>query len=498
MKKFFLFLLSVSFLLTTSAQDRTIDSLKVLFVAGKLDTVKARLSYNICIAYTSLNPDSALKYAYTALQLAEHAKYRLIQTQTKISIGYIIGYTGNYVKGLQLILEAKTLAEKENNKTLLVSVHHQLGNIYKWQKQFRLATNHYLEALAYGGTYTTEMNLGKVYQEMNQLDSALYFENLAYQHCLSSPIQTDLASVLTNLGRINQRLGNITLGRNYLSMAEAVAIEKKQQRHLGFIMLDLTLFFKETANTDSAIHYCKRIFTTPGLNPFKPILLDAAQYMTELYTNKNTDSAFKYLHLATTLREDLLGMEKTLQMQTLQYEEELRQQQIAAERIKLAEERKNNLQYAAIAIGLITFVILFLVLSRSIIVKQKFIEFFAILGLLAVFEFINLFIHPYLAHATNHSPVLMLIILIAIGALLIPLHHKLEKWITKIMIEKNKKIRLEAAKKTIAKLEPTSANLSPNALATDEASADKPTSADLSFKALGTDETSVGKGESRQ
>jgi hypothetical protein len=47
----------------------------------------------------------------------------------------------------------------------------------------------------------------------------------------------------------------------------------------------------------------------------------------------------------------------------------------------------------------------------------------------------------------------MLVVLIAIGALLIPLHHKLEKWITKIMVEKNKKIRLEAAKKTIQQLE---------------------------------------------
>ena len=75
------------------------------------------------------------------------------------------------------------------------------------------------------------------------------------------------------------------------------------------------------------------------------------------------------------------------------------------------------------------------------------------LGLLAVFEFINLYIHPYLAHATNDSPVLMLLVLIAIGALLIPLHHKLEKWITNIMVEKNKGIRLAAAKKTIATLE---------------------------------------------
>ena len=48
----------------------------------------------------------------------------------------------------------------------------------------------------------------------------------------------------------------------------------------------------------------------------------------------------------------------------------------------------------------------------------------------------------------------MLLILIGIGALLVPLHHKLQQWITAIMVEKNKKIRLEAAKKTIAKLEP--------------------------------------------
>lgn len=47
----------------------------------------------------------------------------------------------------------------------------------------------------------------------------------------------------------------------------------------------------------------------------------------------------------------------------------------------------------------------------------------------------------------------MLLVLIAIGAMLVPLHHRLEKWMTKIMVEKNKKIRLAAAKKTIAKLE---------------------------------------------
>ncbi|MDB5209921.1 MAG: Tetratricopeptide repeat-containing protein, partial [Sediminibacterium sp.] len=129
------------------------------------------------------------------------------------------------------------------------------------------------------------------------------------------------------------------------------------------------------------------------------------------------------------------------------------QQEMAAIEVKTKEERRHDLQDAIIVICLITFVILFLLLSRSIIVKAKFIEFFGILGLLAVFEFINLFIHPYLAHATNDSPVLMLVVLIAIGALLVPLHHRMERWMTNVMVEKNKKIRLIAAKKTIASLE---------------------------------------------
>jgi len=43
--------------------------------------------------------------------------------------------------------------------------------------------------------------------------------------------------------------------------------------------------------------------------------------------------------------------------------------------------------------------------------------------------------------------------LVCIAALFVPLHHRLEKWIKEKMIEKNKAIRLAAAKKTIEELE---------------------------------------------
>ena len=125
----------------------------------------------------------------------------------------------------------------------------------------------------------------------------------------------------------------------------------------------------------------------------------------------------------------------------------------AAQKSEEEQQRKQNIQFALIALGIVTFVILFFLLSISIIVTEKLISFFGILGLLIVFEFINLLIHPFLETVTQHSPVLMLLALVALASLLIPLHHRMEKWINEKMTEKNKKIRLAAAKKTIRQLE---------------------------------------------
>jgi hypothetical protein len=47
----------------------------------------------------------------------------------------------------------------------------------------------------------------------------------------------------------------------------------------------------------------------------------------------------------------------------------------------------------------------------------------------------------------------MLLALVCIAALLVPLHHKVEKWATTKLVEKNKEIRLAAAKKTIQQLD---------------------------------------------
>jgi hypothetical protein len=137
-----------------------------------------------------------------------------------------------------------------------------------------------------------------------------------------------------------------------------------------------------------------------------------------------------------TLRFGLFGATSQAEAQTLTFNELERQREAGAARQKQAEERAHNLQYAAIAFGLVSFIIVFLLFSYSVIANQKLIRFLGILSLLIVFEFLNLLLHPYLGALTNHNLLLMLAAMVCIAALLIPLHHTLEHWIKHKLVEK--------------------------------------------------------------
>jgi len=178
----------------------------------------------------------------------------------------------------------------------------------------------------------------------------------------------------------------------------------------------------------------------------------------DIYRGNNVDSAFKYSELSRITNDSLFNAKAIQQTQLMTFEDELRQQKSAEEKIKEEQQRKENIQYALLALGIVAFIILFLMLSRRHITNTKLIQFLGVVALLLVFEFLNLLLHPFLERITNHSPVLMLLALVCIASLLVPLHHKLEKWATHKLVEKNKQIRLAAAKKTIEELEKNQTN----------------------------------------
>jgi hypothetical protein len=285
------------------------------------------------------------------------------------------------------------------------------------------------------------------------MDSALLYAQDAVRVTEKQGDFFALATQMGTLGEIYMTKEDHEIGRTIVKKAISYARASNNRYTIAYEMNELSRSFFKTLDYDSSIVYAQSALSW-AFPDYKISMMDAYQILYKNYEQKGVrDSVSKYIHLSMAIKDTLFSVEKNRSIQVLNFKEQMRQQELAEALQKEQEQRRHNLQYSAIVVGLVSFVILLLMLSRTVIIKEKFIRFFGVLGLLAVFEFINLFVHPYLDRLTNHSPVFMLMILMCIAALLIPLHHRLEHWVIHKLVEKNNRIRLAAAKKTIEQLE---------------------------------------------
>jgi tetratricopeptide (TPR) repeat protein len=407
------------------------------------------------------NPRAIIKFDQMILKHSLKTNDLLMQGYFNQEIGTAYRFLGNSALSLSYHQKAIDIAEKIGNTTLLAFVKIGMGNVYKDRENWNEALKLYSSALTYAKKSNNRrfsrwcyMNIGVVYLNLNKLDSSLI--------CLQNAYELDKYSkndVYINLmiGSVHTKLGNFKLGNTYCGMAldkeKANAKEKQNQHQLILAYIAMAENFAALNQTDSCLVYSKKAIKEIGNKAYFYLSIKPAKMIATIYEKSNCDSTLKYAKIFQAANDSMFSKKANDQVQSISNEYDLRQKELVAEEKKEANNQKQNIQFALIALGIIVFVTLYLLLSRSFITSTQLIEFFGIMALLIVFEFLNLILHPLLEDITNHTPVIMLLALVCIAALLIPLHHKLEKWATNKLIKKNKEIRLANAKKTIYTLE---------------------------------------------
>jgi hypothetical protein len=200
--------------------------------------------------------------------------------------------------------------------------------------------------------------------------------------------------------------------------------------------LGMAELFKKAGQADSVIHYSRLSFTTANEAGFTKKILKASTFLSNYFKDLNRiDSAYYYQQITIATKDSLFSQEKVREVQNLSFTEQIRQQEIEDAKTKAEEERKANIQL----LGIVTFILFFFgllfVFSKKH-VNPNVIKFLGLLGLLLLFEFISLFLHPYVAAFTHHKPIFMLLILVAIASMLVPMHHKLQGWVKEKLAQK--------------------------------------------------------------
>ena len=429
-----------------------IDSLKRVLEKTNADSTRVELLR--ATGYTERD----LTVLLQSLELAKKIKYINGEADCNNSIGNYFFGNSNYPKAMEFYLEGLKISEANNYLAGIAKTTGNIGAVYSTQGDYRQALNNFLKAISITKSTNNirssaiqSYDAARVYLQLGNPDSALYYGNQSYQQAIASNDSNALTNSLYTLGDIHNHLGNTALA--FVNYRMAIPYATGYVFTLPDLYVSMAKLFRQAEQMDSFMVYAEKGLESAQLYNNGDLIFKSAGLLSAFYEKQDLNKSFYYYKLAVAGKDSMFSKDKIKQIENLSFNETLRQQERETENIKTKEERKRNLQYAAIALGLITFVILFLLLSHSIIANQKLIRFFGVVALLLVFEFINLYIHPYLSHATNDSPLLMLLVMVCIASLLVPVHHWLEKWITHKLVEKNKKIRLTAAKKTIQQLE---------------------------------------------
>jgi tetratricopeptide (TPR) repeat protein len=447
------------------AQIATTADLKQKLAAAKTDSDRMQILANQSISYQDVNPDSMVYYAQRVVLLSIKNKNIYSADFEVDALTLLAGqlwYAGNYPDAQATYFKALAKAESIGAPLLIAGIYDGLAMVNRNEGNFRRAIDYYSKAEALvkhlpdnDQLFAAIADKGKAYEQLGILDSAFIYvqEGMAmivrkyhYKNVGGGGIQAEM-------GIIYSKMGKEKLADDYFRLAFQLNSAINQHRLLARSYFEFAEHFDRYHKRDSAIYYATKGLLMDKKYHYLVQQLAASTLLSKLYNERhNIDSAFKYQQLMIGIRDSVFSLDKITRLQNLEFNEQLRQREVASEKKLAAQERKENIQYALIAVGLFIFTTLFLLLSRSFITSSKWIEFLGVITLLILFEFINLIFHPFLEQLTHHSPALMLLALVAIAALLVPLHHKLKKLATEKLIAKNKEIRLKKAKRTIEEL----------------------------------------------
>ncbi len=349
-------------------------------------------------SYYESKRDSALLYFEKSLLLAKKTKRKLWEADACNSIGFISYTQGNYPRGLQLVLNAKKIAEDLSSEmnawkpsdhitvtpefarlTVLARSHNHLASLYGFAGNFKdyagLELFHFNEGLKIATALDDKfmqsiinMNMGRHYYFANIPDSVLYYAHRALELIRQTGYTRYEGSIYVTLGNTYARLKNYPMARDNYFKGEEKSLAINNLRSLADGYLAMSNLYRNIQEMDSSLLYGKRALETYQSTLVASGQADAYYSISQTYQLKNSiDSAFKYQGLAMKAREDLSAGEKIKQFQNMNFDERIRVQQIEEEQKQIQARIKT---YALLA-GIAVFMLIAFILLRNNQARKK-------------------------------------------------------------------------------------------------------------------------------
>jgi len=366
--------------LQSVAQDNIRDSLFYELKITNHDTSRVIIITGLGNYYQLNRPDSALFYLNKAVQLARQIEYPKGEVFAMRLACFTLISHGNFSKALQLNLEARKVADENKfvyDKAILLN---QLGMIYNGYGNYENALNTFKEAKALFDALTAEefsaasslntpgfsaweqSSIGITHLLMNELDSARYYGQLAYDGIKKLERDEEINKraiffITLNLGKIWDGIGDADLGLIYFRESSQYANNADDEFNWNFQMAEL---FQKMDIPDSSIFYARKSLGVSRESNFHSNIIEASILLSELYEDFDSQKALEYNRMAIAYKDSLYNQGKSITLESfLDFDEQQRQRELESVKAEFQSQLRNNTFLGTSFILIVTAILLY-------------------------------------------------------------------------------------------------------------------------------------------
>ncbi len=380
----------------------------------------------------------ALRNFLSALRISEGIKNAPLIRNCYLHLSSFYSAIEDYDKAIDyMMLAYKKLDEsKEKNVPYQKVVYtNSIGNLFAYKKNYDIAINYFEKSIRMADSlkFSTLKIPGYVsllnqYLRIDEPQKALNYMNSASGDNLKKYLSNFGMSPIIDqaYGVIYTELGRFDSARIYLAKAKPMFENSTNGNSQVGFYAQLASFYRKSGDKKNAIDYYLKVKEISEKNGLLENVKKASQYLDTLYTETgNITLAGKYNAVYYQFKDSIETLKREKELTQLEADdEEIRQVKLAKEAEEI-KKRRNNIQYLGIVIGIIALFVALVVLGMFKVSAGliKAIGFFVFIML---FEFVFLIFKKNIYSITQGEPWKDLAFMIALAALLVPLHHWME------------------------------------------------------------------------
>jgi tetratricopeptide (TPR) repeat protein len=380
----------------------------------------------------------ALRNFLNALRIGEDIKNAPLIRNCYINLSSFYADIEDYNKAIDyMTLAYKKLDDlKEKNVPYQKVIYtNSIGNLFAAKKNYDIAINYFEKSIRMADSlkFSTLKIPGYVsllnqYLRIDEPQKALNYMNSSSGDNLKKYLGNfGMAPVIDQAyGVIYTELGRFDSARIYLEKAKPMFENSTNGNSKVGFYGQLASFYRKSGDKKNAIDYYLKVKEISETNGMLENVKKASQYLDTLYTETgNITLAGKYKATYYQYKDSIEALKREKEMTQVEADDEQQRQVKLAKEEEEVKKRRNNIQYLGIVIGIIGLFVALVVLGMFKVSAGliKAIGFFVFIML---FEFVFLVFKKNIYSITHGEPWKDLAFMIALAALLVPLHHWME------------------------------------------------------------------------